>query len=347
MDFTFLDKCFKAITPQTWYTANEVLGLRAMKAEQIDPSVLRTDSTVVETNIHYPTDASLLWDCWRVGTRYLQGLRDEGVHIGRCKLSDAGVKKALLYINRYQGSSAESRRQSVREAFEELIAAVSAVVEVARRVCAKRRKIRGPVAEGYAKGLRHYLPLMRKVLSVAKRVVLKGQRVPASERVFSIFEEHTELIKRGKKHKPVEFGHAIWLAQSPEKFITDYEVMEQKEPDSELLEQIISRHESRYGDAPEVVAADGGFRAEKETMAELEERVGELAVPPRSPRWQDLVDKVWHHFRAGIEGTISGLKRAFRLSVCMYRSFQSFEAWVGMAVFCHNLLTLIPKQGKT
>jgi IS5 family transposase len=171
--------------------------------------------------------------------------------------------------------------------------------------------------------------------------MLKGETVPAAERIFSIFEEHTELIKRGKSRKPVEFGHAVWLAQSPQKFITDYEVMEEQIPDSELLEEIPLRHKLLFREFPDAVAADTGFRSQPERMAEVERQVPIVAVPRRGPQGPQM-DRFWHHFRAGIEGSISVLKRAFRLSICMYRGFKSFAASVGMAVFCHNLARLRP-----
>ena len=168
--------------------------------------------------------------------------------------------------------------------------------------------------------------------------MLKGETVPASDRVFSIFEEHAELIKRGKSNKPVEFGHAAWLAQSRSKFITDYDVMEEKIPDSDLLADIAERHKAAFRKYPDGITADTGFRAPPEEMADIQAHVATVAVPGRGQS-RAHISAYWHHFRAGIEGTISGLKRAFRLSICMYRGFKSFAASVGMAVFCHNRST--------
>jgi IS5 family transposase len=178
--------------------------------------------------------------------------------------------------------------------------------------------------------------------NTAERAGLKGETVPASDRIYSIFEEHAELIKRGKSRKPVEFGHAVWLAQNRGKFITDYEVMEEKVDDTELLEEITRRHKASFRKYPEAITADTGFRAQPEAMAKVHKHVATVAVPGRGQS-RAKIDSCWHHFRAGIEGSISVLKRAFRLSTCMYRGFRSFAAAVGMAVFCHNLVTLVPK----
>jgi transposase, IS5 family len=138
----------------------------------------------------------------------------------------------------------------------------------------------------------------------------------------------------------VEFGHKILLCESAEKFITDYEVYERQEADCNLTESVIERHEKLFGQRPEVLAADKGFCPEESKFAELAARVDTLAIPKRM---RDFVDKVlshWQAFRAGIEGTISGLKRAFRLIRCFFRGYRSFAAAVGLGVFCHNLIVL-------
>ena len=119
--------------------------------------------------------------------------------------------------------------------------------------------------------------------------------------------------------------------------------MEEKIPNSELLEEITTRHKALFRKYPSGLAADTGFRAGPEAMAVVEKRVKTVAVPGRGLS-RAKIDACWHHFRAGIEGSISVLKRAFRLSICMYRGFKSFAASVGMAVFCHNLVKLVPKR---
>ena len=198
------------------------------------------------------------------------------------------------------------------------------------------------VLRGLGPELKHYLPLVRTICRTAERATLKGEMVPARDRILSLFEEHTELIQRGKSNKPIEFGHAVWLAQSRGKFITDCEVMEEKIPDSELLREITERHKAAFRQYPEAVTADTGFRAVPEEMSKVQKHVATVAVPGRGQS-RAKIDTCWHHFRAGIEGSISVLKRAFRLSICMYRGFKSFAAAVGMAVFCHNLVNLLPK----
>jgi IS5 family transposase len=295
----------------------------------------------VEANIHYPTDASLLWDTWRVTSRLLKQAME--IVPGCCphRLHARKVKRLYLYVTRYMPSKSPSRQRKVKESFRTLIERTDWLVAVAREFCAIQAGSQGHSAlAAVALELQTYLPAMQKIVATARRAQLDGDTVPACQRVFSLFEQHTELIKRGKRQKPVEFGHKVLLCESAEKFITDYEVYEKQEADCALTESVIDRHEQLFGKRPEVLAADKGFCPAAAKFQELAERVGTLAIPQRM---RDFVDKVlahWQAFRAGIEGTISGLKRAFRLIRCFFRGFRSFSAAVGLGVFCHNLIVL-------
>jgi transposase, IS5 family len=340
MDFTFLDKCFQAVRPTTWKQVNAALAQAAVAAGAIDPSTIRADTTAVETNIHWPTDSSLLWDTWRVAARLLRQGRALAPETCPHRFHDRKTKRLYLFITRYAQSENARRRRKVRAAFRQLIGRVEWIVEAARWFCdwvPLRRMIElGAIADE----LRRFLPAMKRVLEQARRAQIEGQKVPASERVFSIFEPHTELLKRGRRQKPVEFGHMVLLCQSPEKFITDYEAYRHRQADCQLTEEVIGRHEELFGQTPEVLAADMGFCPDEEKYAELQGRVGTLAIPRRMRDLADAVLSMWRSFRAGIEGTISGLKRAFRLARCHYRGFKRFAAAVGLGVFCHNLVVL-------
>lgn len=338
MDYSFLDKCFLAIESKTWKRVNELLGGYGVAQEAVHTNVIRTDTTVVESNIHYPTDASLLWDTWRVASRLLK--RAMEVVPGCCphRLHDRKAKRLYLYVTRYMPSKSESRQRTVKTSFRTLIERTDWIVAVAGEFQAGSRG--NAALAAVALELRAYLPAMKKVVANARRAQVDGETVPASERVFSLFEQHTELIKRGRRQKPVEFGHKVLLCESAEKFITDYEVYEKQEADCELTESVIKRHEKLFGQRPEVLAADKGFCPAEAKFKELAEQVDTLAIPRRM---RDFVDKVlshWQAFRAGIEGTISGLKRAFRLIRCFFRGFRSFSSAVGLGVFCHNLIVL-------
>jgi IS5 family transposase len=193
--------------------------------------------------------------------------------------------------------------------------------------------------------LNEMLPVMGRVVEVAERN-LKGEKVPANEKVLSIFEPHTELIKRGKRDKPVEFGHSVLFSQCPEKFITDFHAFLESPSDTTLLPMVIERHEEIYGAKPDSVSGDKGFCPEQDELEALREEVGTLAVPSRLRDLGDTMMSEYQKFRAGIEGTISCLKRAFRLARSCFKGFKGFCRAIGSAVFCHNLI-VIARQEET
>lgn len=158
--------------------------------------------------------------------------------------------------------------------------------------------------------------------------------------MFSIFEPHTELIKRGKQRTPVEFGHKIVIAETEETFITDYEVLRNCPSDNHLTAIMLERHEALFGEYPEVIAADTGCCPNKEKYEELKKKVDVLAIPRHVADRMNQKLAPWYRFRAGVEGTISVLKRAFRLFRCLYRGFKHFAASVGLGIFSHNLVLL-------
>jgi IS5 family transposase len=340
MDFTFLDKCFGALSPETWKALNERLAGYAVRTGQADPSAIRTDTTVVEANIHYPTDASLLWDSWRVLARELRKAHEWVPESCPHRFHDRKVKRLFLFVTRYAASRSKPRQRAVRAAYRTLIERVRWISEIADTFCRLHRRSLDLVLSGVALDLEPYLPSVRTVLSTSERAQLRGETVPAAERVFSLFEPHTELIKRGKRSKPVEFGHVLLLSQTRQKLITDYQVFERRVPDCDLAPPVLERHEKLYGAVPPVFAADKGFSPRAEVRAQLAEVVETLAIPRRTQDFADEVMVHWQNFRAGIEGSISALKRVFRLFRCFSRGFKHFASAVGLGVFSHNLVVL-------
>ena len=340
MDYSLIDRAFNAIGKTTWAKVNEALTAHALSEERIDPATLRVDTTVVESNIHWPTDSSLLWDSWRTLYRLLRhaserqpGLLESRFHFRKCK-------KLHLFVTRYASSPAKKRQRQVRRKKKKLLEQVERIVRAAESFAAAAREMADIYICGIGLEIESYLPNIRKVLEVAQRAWVDGEVVPARDRIFSIFEGHTELIKRGRRHKPVEFGHMVLLGQTREKFITQYDVMRKKIPDSRLPETILDRHEASFGEPPETLVADKGFRGTPEAMKKLRERVKVVAIPQRLKDFADDAFVALQHFRAGIEGSISVLKRAFGLLRCQYRGFKNFVNHVGLGVFCHNLVLL-------
>ena len=258
MDHSFLGRCLQAVRPATWKRVNELLAQQAAGKETITTGTIRTETTVVETNIHWPTDASLLWDTWRVASRLLKRGREIVPESCPHRFHDRKTKRLYLFITRYAKSPSKKRQRKVKAAFRVLIGRVASIVQTGEIFCQFAPGWGDLELTAVADELKRFLPWMKKVVSQARRSQLEGEKVPAAERVFSIFEPHTELIKRGRHQKPVEFGHVVLLCQTPEKFITDYEAFEERPADCTLTKEVIERHKKLFGKRPEVLAADKG-----------------------------------------------------------------------------------------
>lgn len=344
MDYSFAAKAFAALSDDTWMAMNKALGQYGQACEKLDGEALRTDTTAVETNVHYPTDSSLLWDSFRVLARVLRRVRQECPWLGLTqRYHDKKAKKLAQFIARNAGSSSKRTQQKVRTAYATLIERVQRLVDVSKLV----RDLLGRSCAWYAPELSQYEPLAERVIDQARRRVFEGEVVPACEKVYSIFEPHTELIKRGKAGKPVEFGHKVVLSQTRSKFISHWRVLDAHEEDNHLVDEVLDAHESMFGHLPSVFAADKGFYQSTEQLKELRERIDVVALAKKGRRTKEEAAyekssefQDGHRFRAGVEGSISVLKRAFKMRRCLYKGFKNFTAAVGCAVFCHNLMVL-------
>lgn len=344
MDFTFLSRAFSAITEKTWKRINQELGVYAHQEEKIDGEKLRVDSTVYEANIHYPTDSSLLWDSYRTLSRLLKKLKPNLKVMGMApRFHLKKVKNLAYFISRNSASSSKRTQRKVKKTYQTLIERVQRIAELTSTVLEN-----WPGAlEGRAAKLAHYLPLVERIIDQTKKRVFEGIILPAEEKVYSLFEEHTELLKRGKAGKPIEFGHKIVVAQNGEKFITHYEVLPQRREDKDLLDATLDAHKGLFGESPRVIAADRGFYESREQLERLREDIEIVSIAKKGKRTVAEEErehspdfKEGQRFRAGSEGTISVLKRAFKLKRCLFKGFKNFAASVGCAVFCHNLVLL-------
>jgi len=340
MDHTFLCRCFDAIGPETWEALVGLQVADAARAGRADPAQIRTDTTVVEADIHWPTDSSLLWDSWRVLVRLLRRARPYVPEIARHRFHRDKARRDYLFITRYIHSTSKSRRREVRRRMRRLIESVERVRGVAEKLAGSPALASEPKLAAMAEKLFEQIEIARAITEAARRAALSGEKVPASERLFSVHETHVELIKRGKSRHPVQFGHVVQLTQTRQKLITNYSVFENQPSDHDLLDETLEKHNVQFGAYPEVVTADGGFHPTQEEMDAIREKVPNVAVPQRVRDWADEALRIWKAFRAGIEGTISTLKRAFGLSRCLFRGFKHFASSVGLSVFCHNLVCL-------
>jgi len=343
MDFTFICKAFGVIQESTWQAINDQLSVYAQAEGKISGEKLRMDATAYETNIHYPTDSSLLWDSFRTLARLLRRVQEEWPVLGlRHRFHDKKVKKLAYYIARNGKSKSKRQQQKVRTIYRTLIERVEWIWHISREVTELY-----PVVNITAPELWDYLPIVASIIDQARRRVLAGEKVPASEKVYSLFEAHTELLIRGKAGKDIEFGHKILLAQTGEKFIHHYEALEQQRADQNLLAPALMAHQRLFGAEPKVLATDKGFYQSMPEINKLEEKIETVAIGKKGRR--NLAEaqrensdkfKAGQRFRAGCEGSISVLKRAFKLGLCFFKGFKNYAASVGASVFCHNLVLL-------
>ena len=344
MDYTFLNKAYCALSEATWERMNQTLNQYAKDEEMISGEHMRLDTTVYEANIHYPTDSSLLWDSYRTLTRLLKGLRAGMRTVGLTHRFHAKkVKKLAYFIARNGKSKSKRTQQRVKHAYRTLLERVAWIVEIARCVLTK---LFDPLLPGLEE-LKQYCPLVERIMDQTERRVFQGETVPAREKVYSLFEEHTEMIIRGKAGKRVEFGHKILVVQSGEKYITHYQVQKTQEADSVLVEPALQAHHDLFGVLPDLLAADKGFYESRERLSELTESIETVAIAKKGRRSQEEKErehteefKEGQRFRAGVEGSISVLKRAYKLKKCLFKGFKNFAVSVGCSVFCHNLVLL-------
>jgi transposase, IS5 family len=356
MDFTTLGKLKNALRPTTWKQINRALARQAVGEERIAGDRLRLDTTAVETNIHWPTDSSLLWDTYRVLARLIERAREiDAAAVGSGRLHPRRAKREALTIARraaHKGRRARSLQRPYRRLLRRVEGICNWAAFVAGELVAGIESQRYGVwahaqAEALVEEMAHFHELGERVLDQTRRRVLDGESVPNDEKLFSLFEPHTELLKRGKAGQDIEFGHMIQIQQVGAKFITAYEVYAKKPLEHTLLDPALAEHRQLFGTDPAELSADKGYYESMDALRELERTIDVVSIakkgkrtPAESEREQDPFFRHAQAFRAGVEGTISFLKRMLRLARCFNKSWEHFVATVGQTVFAHNLLVL-------
>jgi IS5 family transposase len=343
MDFTFLCKAFRVLSVQTLTLMNDTLARYALDQDKISGHQQRMDTTVYEAHIHYPTDSSLLWDSFRTIARLVRQIQKELPSLNlRHRFHEKKVKKLATFISRNASSKSKRTQRKIKKTYRQLIEKVIWIHRVGQEVLQSMSRSGYEVPE-----LSHYLPLVQQIIDQAIRRVIQGQTVPADEKLYSLFEAHTELIKRGKAGKPIEFGHKVLFCQTGEKFIHHYQVMEKRIDDTQLLEPALAAHRNLFDRYPDVLSADKGFYQSMEQIRRLEKDIATVSIAKKGRRHQEETQResteefiAGQRFRAGAEGSISVLKRAFKLGRCYFKGFKNYAASVGLAVLCHNLVLL-------
>jgi IS5 family transposase len=296
---------------------------------------LRVDTTVVETNIHYPTDATLLADGVRVLTRTLRRI---GRRVRERTRSVARRVFAIAQRSRTAGRRVHPRVREQSQAkmkvlYQGLMRITRTVVRQAEAAVVGARN-RDHVAQ-----LPTMIELIRQVLAQTRARVLRGDtHYPG--KVVSLFEPHTEIIRKGKLAKPTEFGRLVKIQEAEAQFITDYAVCERRQSDRALWEPALDRHIALFDRAPRLAVADGGFASRTNERAAQDRGVRHVVLPRQSRETRSRIARAALRWRTGIEGRISALKRRHGLRRCRYHGESGMQRWIGLGVIANNLLVL-------
>jgi IS5 family transposase len=316
---------------------------------------MRVDTTVVETDIHHPTDSTLMGDGVRVLTRIMRKITKIAGTAGT-KLRDRSrsVKLRLLEIGRVARAKGAINPEKLKQRYARLLDTTSRVVGQAKRFSdeiARRVKRSKSILEQFAlDGLRQQLDLMiprvRQVMRQTRARIFRGN-TRSEGKLLSLFEPSTEVIRKGKAGKPNEFGKMVKLQEAENQIITDYQVYAQRPYDSDLLLAAIETHQTLLGRAPRLVAADAAFYSLKNEAAAKAKGVKRVCIPSRSTRSPERKReqrKRWFRdgqkWRTGSEGRISVVKRRHGLNRCRYKGYVGMNRWVGLGVIADNVVNI-------
>jgi transposase, IS5 family len=313
---------------------------------------LRTDATVVETNIHHPTDDALLADGVRVISRLVRrakGLIPQSVRqAARGEPFRNRTRSAKRWAHKVSKMARRRRQEakaSYRAAYERLIEVARASIKQAERVQSMLQE--APGSRRLPEELSHFAELLEQVISQSHRRVLEGEEVPATQKLVSVFEEHTAIIRRGKARKQTEFGRKVWLSEVDGGIISGFRILEGNAGDEAQLRPALEDHRRLFGKPPELVAADRNVHSRENERLAKEMGVKKVCLPKagnKSAEREEYEGQGWfkraRRFRAGIEGRISVMKRRQYLGCCRDRGEEGFDRWVGWGVLTANLGTI-------
>jgi IS5 family transposase len=360
-DFSTFSRLFAVLGPSVTEKIHQRV-VQVARDQGVAPGrKVRTDTTVVESNVHYPTDSSLLGDGVRVLSR---GLARIAAHCksGALKVVDHGraVKLRLLEISRAAKSLTPPNKRRMKKSYKKLLALTRRVVRESGKVIQRWHNGKLPVGgsllaiEMQVARLRHFIPLIERVIHQTKQRVFHGNR-HAPEKVLSLFEPHSQVIRKGKAHKPTEFGRLVRLDEVENGIVSGYEVLEGNASDSNCFIPAMKQHQASFGRAPRMATADRGFFSAKNERAAKDLGVKKVALPARGRLSRSRAkhqEQRWFQralrWRAGIEATISTLKHPFSMVRALYKGEQGFQRYVGWSVITKNLFSIARwQEGRT
>ena len=325
------------------------LGIRAFIDSKFTRGrKLRMDGTAVETTIHHPTDSRLLADSVRVLGRTLT--RAKMLLGAQTELSKETFRNrhrsARRAARKIAGLSRRGREQ-LKPHYQRLTQVTRATIRQAEQVLAEIETQAAEQGHHLIEKLQTFIPRARQVLDQTVRRVFAGEKVPATEKLVSIFEPHSDIIRRGKPNKETEFGHMVWLGEVEGGFIAQYRVLEGNPADEAQWQPLLESHVQQFGQPPWQASADRGVHsADNEAFAaKLGVKRVILPKPGRKSETRRKYERqrwFWRgrRFHAGVEGRISVVKRKHGLDRCRNHGQVGFERWVGWGIIANNLVAM-------
>ena len=345
----------RALGPQVIKQVHGQIVEIARTKEVIEGRRMRVDTTVTETNIHHPTDSSLLGDGVRVLTRTMKKITKIAGEVGtKLRNRSRSVKLRVLDIARAARAKGPQSQEKLKRNYRQLLESTSRVVGQARQFSKeiadgiKRSKdtVKQLALEGLRQEIDTMIPRVKQVMKQTRARIFRGD-TRSEGKIFSLFEPSTEIIRKGKAAKPNEFGKMVKLQEAENQIIIDYEVYDRRPNDADLLVPAIEAHQAKLGRTPHLVAADAAFYSDKNEKAAKMKGVKRVCVPNRSTKSAERKreqKKRWFRqgqkWRTGSEGRVSVTKRRHGLNRCRYKGDDGMKRWVGFGVIADNLINI-------
>lgn len=352
LDHSNLNRWALLIQPDTLHAFNGRVTAIATEVKVTRGRKLRTDGTVVETNIHYPTDSSLLADGVRMLSRTIKRAKKN--------LAERADMTAETFRDRTRSARNQARRiadearkrgseatTNLKELYRHLVSATKTNVQQAKQVLGALKKQTSQQAKRLADTLEQFIPRVEQVIEQTVRRVFEEQIVPAQEKIVSLFEPHTDIIRRNKANKPTEFGHKVWLDEVDGGIVTNYRVLDGNPPDRDQWQPSLEHHVQQFGRPPDQASGDRGVYSPENEAYATEIGVRRVILPKpgrksaaRRQHEQQRWFKRGRRFHVGVEGRISVLKRKHDLDRCLDHGEDGFERWVGWGIITGNLAVM-------
>jgi IS5 family transposase len=323
------------IRASTWQAINQQLVSWAQKKGLEKGRKVRIDATVVESDIHYPLDSQLLYDSVRVTTRVLERIAErEKIHFhNHCRRA----KRRCTNIR-------NSRGQKRKKSYADLIRVTRQTRSYIERVISQSQPKRDPITQAWVDQLQHWAPLVDQVIEQSYRRVILGEAVPVDEKIVSIFEEHTDILRKGGRD--TLFGHKIFLTCGKSSLMLDCLLTRGNPADQSLACRMLRRQQKLFDRYPRQASFDGGFATPDNLNWAKKQGVQDVVFAKKAGlKIENMARSSWvyrqlRRFRAGIEGCISTLKRVFGLRRCSWKGWDHFQQYVQLSVVSYNLIVL-------